>query len=439
MTGWRPTTALTRALVVAALGLGVAVVLGSPVLVVLTVPFLLVGALALLHRPREVPVARAVVDHSMLHEGQGTACRLLLSADGDVEHVSRSMIPAPYVACHPADGSLGYVRTGRPDPAIEMSPRRWGRRRTGSEEVAFTSPWSGYRIGPVQLDHQSAREYDSAVMFVLPTTSPYDARAGVPQPVGLVGQHHSRRAGSGSEFQSIRPFAVGDRLRRINWRVSLRSDTLHVVSTRGEEDAAVLLVVDALADHGHSEGVDGSASSLDVTVRAAAAIAEHHVRTGDRVALRVIGAGQEYAGFGGGQRHLRRIQGTLAGIRPGEPRDLDDSTGLRLGVTAGTIVIVLSPMLSPRVAAAAATLSQRGLAVTIVDTLPFDLEPHVPEGVDARVAALAWRMRRLERDAFLAQLAGTGCPVVRWRGPGTLDEVLTQLARRGELPRVVSR
>jgi hypothetical protein len=29
--------------------------------------------------------------------------------------------------------------------------------------------------------------------------------------------------------------------------------------------------------------------------------------------------------------------------------------------------------------------------------------------------------------------------VVAWRGPGTLDDVLRRLARRAELPRVVSR
>ena len=72
------------------------------------------------------------------------------------------------------------------------------------------------------------------------------------------------------------------------------------MTTRAEQDTGVLLVVDALADHGRSGGVDGAASSLDVTVRAAAAIAEHHVRMGDRVSLRVIGAGHEYVGYGAG-------------------------------------------------------------------------------------------------------------------------------------------
>ena len=38
-----------------------------------------------------------------------------------------------------------------------------------------------------------------------------------------------------------------------------------------------------------------------------------------------------------------------------------------------------------------------------------------------------------------ARLAAIGCPVVAWRGPGTLDDVLHRLARRAQLPRVAAR
>ena len=49
-------------------------------------------------------------------------------------------------------------------------------------------------------------------------------------------------------------------------------------STRAEEDTAVLLIVDAMADYGVSEGVGGAESSLDVTMRAAAALAEQYLQ-----------------------------------------------------------------------------------------------------------------------------------------------------------------
>jgi uncharacterized protein (DUF58 family) len=431
VTHWRPTAALTRALLVGSTGAGFAVLFGDPVLVVLVAPLLLLAGLGLLHRPAGSPRLSATLDHAVLHEGQGTRCRLLVEDAGDVEHVTRVAAPAPYVAMRPAGGGVGVLLAGGAEPPVlEVSPRRWGLRVLGEEKVGLTAPWAGYRWGPVRLSGRA--------MSVLPVTAPFDSRAEAPHPVGLVGRHRSTRPGEGTEFAAIRPFHAGDRLRRINWRVSLRSDALHVVTTRAEQDAGVLLVVDALADHGRSGGVDGEASSLDVTVRAAAAIAEHHVRAGDRVALRVIGPGREVVGYGAGTRHLRILRDRLARVRAGEPRDLA-AERLQLGVTAGTVVVVLSPMLAEAVGTVVAVLAGRGLPVTVVDTLPADVVPVVAEGADPVVADLAWRMRRVDRDLHLARLASLGCPVVAWRGPGTLDEVMRRLARRAQLPRAGAR
>lgn len=432
MTGWRPTASLGRAVLVGTTGLGLAVVFGDPVLVVLVAPLVLLSGLGLVHRPASAPRLSSRLDHVTLHEGQGTVSRLVVEDAGDVEHVTRVSAAAPYVASQPRSGSTGVLVDGDPArvPDLEVSPRRWGRRLLGEEKVGLTSAWAGYRWGPVPMIGQA--------MDVLPVTAPFDSAAEVPAPVGLVGRHRSRRVGDGSEFASIRPFHAGDRLRRINWRVSLRSDSLHVVTARAEQDAGVLLVVDALADHGASGGIDGRASSLDVTVRAAAAIAEHHVRSGDRVSMRVLGPGHELVSPGAGRHHLRMLLVRLARVRAGEPRDLA-ADRLQLRVTEGTVVIVLSPMLAEAVGTATAMVARRGLPVMVVDTLPQDVVPAVTEGTDPGVADLAWRMRRVERDQQLARLASLGCPVVPWRGPGTLDEVMRRLARRAQLPQVVTR
>jgi uncharacterized protein (DUF58 family) len=437
MTDWRPTGALSRSLAVGALGLALAVAFGDAVLVVLAAPFLLLGGLGLLHRPRTRPAVSSRLDHRWLHEGQGTRSRLLVSDLDGVEHVTRAASPVRFVATHPAHGRLGGLVAGADTdeasglPVLEVSPRRWGRRTLGHEDVALTSRWAGYRWGPVRLP--------GSQLQVLPVRAPYASRAEAPQPLGLVGAHRSRRIGAGSEFSGIRPFQTGDKLRRINWRVSLRAGNLHVVTARAEEDSGVLLVVDALADHGRSEGIGGASSSLDVTVRAGAALAEHHVRRGDRVSLRAIGPRRvSVVGFGTGERHLRGLLGRLSMVGPGEPRTFGrDRPGL--GVTGGTVVIVLSPMLSDAVATATATLVRRGLPVVVIDTLPADHVPEVAEGTDPMVAGLAWRMRRLERDQVLARLASLGCPVVAWRGPGTVDDVMRRLARRAQLPQVRSR
>jgi ABC-type sugar transport system substrate-binding protein len=43
-------------------------------------------------------------------------------------------------------------------------------------------------------------------------------------------------------------------------------------------------------------------------------------------------------------------------------------------------------------------------------------------------------MRLLERRALLARAERAGIPVVAWRGPGTLDEVMRRLRRRAVAP-----
>ena len=128
---------------------------------------------------------------------------------------------------------------------------------------------------------------------------------------------------------------------------------------------------------------------------------------------------------------------SLARIRPGRS---DDATPgrFRLRATAGTVVLVLTPMLSELIATVDRALARRGL--------PRDRRRHAPR----RTPRTAGRRHRRGRSPAWpggcgwssatwssASLARAGCPVVPWRGPGTLDEVLRRLARRAQLPRVV--
>ncbi|GEP38780.1 hypothetical protein NPS01_24430 [Nocardioides psychrotolerans] len=421
---WRPTAATSRAAVIATTGTVAAVLAGRPTLLVLVAPLLVAAALALAGRPRRTPSVGTDFDHHALHEGQGTTSRLVLADAEDVEQVTRVASPEPFLAVRPAGGRVtGLLAAGPVD--LEFSPQRWGRRVVGEEAVALTSPWAGFRWGPTTIIGDQVR--------VLPIGLHYASHAESPQPRGLVGAHRSSRPGSGTEFAGIRAFVPGDRLRRINWRVSARTDQLHVTTTRAEEDAGVLLVVDAIADHGRSGGVDGAESSLDLTVRAAAAVAEHATRQGDRVSLRVLGRSLSQVGYGSGQRHLRRVLGTLASIQPGSAHD-GELERLQLRATEGTMVVVLSPMLTEVVATLTATAVRRGLPTLVVDTMPEDAEAGLDPAADPLLADLAWRMRRLEREQVLASLATLGCPVVPWRGPGTIDEVTHRLARRARQP-----
>jgi uncharacterized protein (DUF58 family) len=380
--------------------------------------------MGLVGHPRHAPMVHSEVDHHRLHEGQGTTSRLVVDDLTGVEHVTRVAAPAAHVATRPTHGvAAALLADGL--PVLGFSPRRWGRRVIGAERVALTSAWAGWRSGPVDMSEHG--------LVVLPQTAPYDSRAEVPQPDGLVGRHRSRRLGSGTEFEGIRPFATGDRLKRINWPVSLRTRELHVITTRAEQDAGVWLVVDGLRDIGVSGGVDGAASSMDLTVRAAAALAEHHVRTGDRVGLLVVASEGTRVRLGSGPRHLHRIHGTLARVRTTARAVPPDR--LDLGAGAGSVVYVLSPMLFTPLVTATAGLQRSGASVIVIDTIGE--RRHGDDRLS--LPALAARMQQVERDDRLRQLAAIGCPVVPWRGPGTVDTVLHLLARRAQVPRVRAR
>lgn len=428
MEHWRRTAALTRAIAVAGLALACGAALGDPVIVVLVAPIAVVAALGLRHRPREAPRVATRLAHRRLYEGQATTSTLELADAGDVEYVTRVSAQAPYLALHPTDGVVGsLVGDGRPLPVIEVSPRRWGRHLPGEERIGAMARWGGYLWGPVLSVGHGLQAW--------PAQAPFDSRAEVPQASGLVGAHRSRRLGAGSEFAGIRAFRPGDRLRRLNWRLSLRTGELHVVATHREADSGVLLVLDALAEVGWSGGVDGAASSTDIGVRAAAALAEHHLRQGDRVALRVVSRVPRTVPYGAGRRHHWRLLGALSEVVVGEERELEVAD-LRLRVGADTVVIVLSPMLHEATATLAHQLSARGVPLLVIDTLPPGATPDVRVGVRPRIVELAWRMRRQERELLLERLARGGCPVVPWRGPGTVDDVLRRLARRGRAPQV---
>ena len=428
---WRPTAALVRSVVMSSTTLLAALALGQPGLLVLAAPFVLAAALGIASSPRDLPRIRVRLADRWLHEGQSTRLEVAVHSEDDLEQVTTTLSPPAHVATQPASGALSMTprrADGPPSVELAVSPRRWGKRSSGSLAVAATTAWGGYRWGP--------QRGPEAKVVALPVVHQF--RSGeTPHPVGLIGQNRSRRGGHGSEFFAVRPFQPGDSLRRVNWRTTLRTGEVHSVGTSAEEDSSVLILVDAVTDVGASGGVDGAASTLDVTVRAACALARHHIRVGDRVGLRVLGRTGQVLGPGSGVRHERRFQELLALVQPGWPEALS-TRRLRLRIGAGSVVVVLTPLLTPDVTTAIVTLSRRGLDVVCIDTLVEGTLPDTAQ--DLRSAGhLAWRLRMVERDIQLTEVARRGIPVVPWRGPGSLDEVLRRLARRARLPREVPR
>lgn len=426
--GWRPTAAHGRAAVGAAAGMVIAVIAGRPALAVLAFPLAFVAAWAIVTRPAGNPEADVSLAHRTVREGEATVWRTRLGGAEAADRLAFTLSYEPAFDTEPDTGAGSVAAGGQGDATVEVAVRsnRWGRRSVGGAVVAAESSFGAFRFGPVSVP--------ALPLDTLPLPALFDNAAPVPDPQGLVGANHSRRQGDGTEFATIRPFATGDRLRRVHWPVSLRTGRLHVAATYVDVDTHVQIVVDATSDVGASEGIDGEASSLDRTVRAAGALAEHFLRRGDRVGLRTSGT-QRFVNVpvSSGVSHLLRILAELSTMEAGATRDRRWSAQ-PAGLQPGGLLIVLSPLLSAAAVAHVAALAVRHSRVVVVDTLPGDIVQQAAAYGASR--ALAWRIRLLERSAQIAELARAGVPVTAWHGPGSLDTVLRDLARRSTAPRL---
>ena len=423
---WRATPAYYRAAIAAVVLIACALLWRRPDLLVIATPCAVVTAWSAITRPSASPTFVDRLGHPTIREGDATDWHGQVSGVAEIDLAVAALDDAPWVDMRPVSGVV-TARAEDGDVRLDIGVRstRWGTRPVQRVRVAVASPWAAFRWSTITASHP---------LTTLPLPSIFDVDATARPADGLIGLHRSARSGEGNEFAGIRPFRPGDRLRRINWARSARSTELQVNSTWADVDTHVALVIDATEDFGASEGIDGLASSLDGAVRAAGAIAEHYAPRGERVSLRTFGPTTTHTVRPGtGRLQLRRILETLARVRPsGSGRG---TAGARSrSVDGNQITVMLSPLIAPEALDLVVSLGRQGMTVIVVDTLP----DHITQD-DDEYTALAWRIRLLERRRELRLVMAAGIPVVQWRGPGSLDQVIRDIGRRATGPRVLPR
>jgi uncharacterized protein (DUF58 family) len=410
-----------------------AVVLGRLDLVALAVPFALGAAWSLRLRPAREPRVEIGLPADAVAEGAelGAVLRVgnpdRVGVDLCVVRVSHS----PWINIR--NGERPFVLDPSPGQSAEVvldsTALRWGHHRVGPV-CAFAVACDGLLLSGTAVT-------DGGEVRVHPIKPAFRADEIMPRASALVGIHRSRRPGEGGELAGVRRYGAGDRLRRVDWRVTLRTRELHIAHTLSDRDAEVVVLLDVLQEAGRSGGIHGTASVVDTTVRASAAIAEHYLRQGDRVAL------LEYSEH---PRHLRAASGrcqvqaalewllhTRATGAAGDPPGFGIDPHL---IPPSALVVVLTPMLSPQSAEMIATLARAGRVVVAVDTLG-SLEARPVSG--SQWTGLAQRLWRLERDNTIGALRKVGVPVTAWAGAGSLDRVLRDMTRMAAAPRIVRR
>ncbi|MGI5212164.1 DUF58 domain-containing protein [Plantactinospora sp. CA-290183] len=458
---WAPTRALGRAVLLTGLLLLAGALLGRVDLVVLAAPFAIGTAYALRRRPVHPPEVAVDAEDTNLVEGGALTGAVTV---GNLDEVGYDLVVvraavSPWLRIDDVrfapDGVDADATAAAPAGAGEPTPVRPGRRNPLDRPYALTAPagtavdlslageslrWGRHSVGPAVVRAAACDGLlvsqpvigERRMVAVYPVTEPFDADEAMPRAAGLVGGHRSRRPGEGGELAGVRIFGPGDRLRRIDWRVSLRARQLHVAAMLSDRDAEVVLLLDVLAEAGRSGGIRGSASVLDTCVRSAAAIAEHYLHRGDRVSMLEYGPAARRLRPATGRRQYLTVLEWLLDVRveqsPFEP--YDHVFGPHL-LSSNALVVVLTPLVDQRSAAMLARLARSGRIVVAVDTLPASATPPGR----AKWSEVAYRLWRLDRENTIGQLREHGVPVVEWAGAGSLDLVLRDVARLASAPR----
>lgn len=243
----------------------------------------------------------------------------------------------------------------------------------------------------------------------------------------------SARLGTGLEPGDIRAFVPGDRVRHINWPVSLRLGSLHVTQFHREQNADIVLLLDTLAETGAHPH-----SSVDACVRAVAALAAGYLAQKDRVGLVEFGGYLRWLKPATGQRQLTKLlQAAVAAdqVFTHAVRDLDYVPATALPRQA--LVIAISPVIDERFAHALIELAGRGYDVVLLAVCAVALTRRVlPDTPVHDVACALWQ---LELDDRLQQLRQGGIAVAEWQPGQPLDTALASLSRRVPARRVAQR
>jgi uncharacterized protein (DUF58 family) len=237
------------------------------------------------------------------------------------------------------------------------------------------------------------------------------------------GQHRSRRLGDGIDFADVRPFAPGDRMKRINWPVSLRTRQLHVNRFFEERSADVILLLDSFGNLGARPN-----SSLDYCLRAAAGLAMAYLRHHDRVGLMEFGGLLRWTKPGAGPGQYRNILDSLTRVAIMPTVLLEDLGALpETMLPRHALIIALTPLHDARFERAVVRLADQGRDTVLIALRTDELSrAYLPRRAADPVLHRLWRLEREER---LRELRRHGVRAAHWSPFLPIETALRTVSR----------
>lgn len=410
----RPSPRLRAYLVLGATGLLAGAAFGRPEPVILAAPLLIAALFALVLAEDPDLSIGVSLDADRILEGDEARLDVRLQATGAIRWLELA------VALPPGLATVGGIRVIglQLDPGVEqtlsipVAGRRWGSYRVGSVMVRVRDRFGFF-------GYEAVTDADLALrVFPRPETLRRVIRPAETQMNS--GDQISRQRGDGIEFADVRPYAPGDQVRRVNWRLSSRRQELFVNELHPERSTDVVILLDTFTD---LVGEDDQ-SSLTSAVRGANGIANHYLRRRDRVGLITFGASIRWLvpsmGLAQGYRIVDALLDAKAavsvvwkGVDLIPPRSLPPKA----------LVVALTPLLDERAIEALLDLRGRGFDLAVIETSP---EGYVPGPQDA-VEETARRLWRLRREQLRDRFRRLGVPVAVWSAGGPLEAVLEEV------------